>query len=217
MIEGLKAWAARRVRSARPPTRALPPGVDEVRLLETTDALTLAELAAVLAALDQSIEAMGKLASDRDSARASTDGVTDLALLRFAIVQFVSCFTARRGSPRLTPKKAFDAAGVKFFAHVAAFADQLNGAHARVVGETETVVLLKRDGHRAGVLGLTTRARRPERLTTLELNSLIEFMQRGRDAYIQAFEQARVKVLGEVEAMTAGELLALELKDNPHR
>ena len=98
MIEGLKAWAARRVRPASPPMRALPPGVDEVRLLESADALHLAELAGVLAALDQSIEAMRKLSADRSGARTSADPVTDLALLRFAIIQFVSCFPARRGS-----------------------------------------------------------------------------------------------------------------------
>ncbi|GAA0629332.1 hypothetical protein GCM10009422_28460 [Brevundimonas kwangchunensis] len=214
MIEALRAWIDRRLSRGATPPRGLPPGVDEVRLLKSANALKLAELAGIIGALDQSIVAMRSLEADRAQSRASTDPVTDLALLRFAIVQFVDCFTARRGSARLTPKKAFDEAGVKFFGYVVEFANQLSGAHARVVGETETVVLLKRSGERAGVIGLTTRARRPERLTRPELASLAAFMETGRAAYAGLFDDTRQKVMDEVERMTSDGLLSLERRES---
>jgi len=214
VIDRFRTWTSRRLGREGGPaasSRALPPGVDEVRLLESPDALRLAELAGVLAVLDQAIAAMRTLAADRRPGGDASDPIVDLALLRFAMIQFVGAFKARRGSVRLTPKQAFDPAGVKFFDHVSAFADQLGGAHARVVGQTETVVLLKRSGDRAGVLGLTTRARRPDRLTALELANLAEFMERGRAAYVEAFDRMRAKVLDELEAMEADALLALRL------
>lgn len=208
MIKGF--WKRR----ARPePARGPPPGVDEVRRVESPAGLRLAELAGLLTALDQAIEAMRRLAAGRTGEAGPAEHLADVALLRFAMVQFVGCFKGRRGSARLTPKQAFDPAGAKFFDHVSAFADELSGAHARMVGQVETVVLLKRAGDRAGVVGLITRARRPDRLTTTELTHLAEFMERGRRAYAQAFDRARAQVMAEVEAMEAAELLALPLLD----
>jgi hypothetical protein len=205
-------WKGRSRRDARStPVRGLPPGADEVRLLESPEGLRLAELAGLLTALDQAIEAMRRLAADRKAEAGPAEQLADVALLRFAMVQFVACFKGRRGSARLTPKQAFDPAGVKFFEHVSVFADQLTGAHARVVGQTETVVLLKRAGDRVGVLGLTTRARRPERLTSMELANLAEFMTRGREAYADLFDQTRARVLVQVEELEAEDLLALPL------
>lgn len=189
----------------------MPPGVDEIRLLQTASARKLAELAGLIASLDQAIAAMRRLENDRVQSRVSTDPVADLALLRFAMVQFVDCFVARKGSARLTPSKAFDPTGVKFFDHVAEFAAQLSGPHARVVGQTETVVLLRRAEDRVGVVGLTTRSRRPERLTRPELASLAEFMEQGRAVYAGVFEATRLKVMSEVERMTPDKLLALDL------
>ncbi len=191
----------------------MPPGVDEIRLLQTAGARRMAEVAGIVASLDQAIAAMRRLESDRVQSRVSTDPVADLALLRFAMVQFVDCFVARKGSVRLAPSKAFDASGVKFFDHVAEFAGQLSGSHARVVGQTEAVVLLRRAGERVGVVGLTTRARRPERLTRPELASLAQFMEQGRAVYAGMLEAARLKVLSEVERMTPDKLLALELRE----
>lgn len=213
VIEAFRAWIDHRLGRGRTSHRALPPGVDEVRLLRSANALKLAELAGIISAIDQSIAAMRRLETDRAQSRASTDPVADLALLRFGVVQFVDCFVARKGSARLTPKKAFDPAGMKFFNHVADFADQLSGSHPRVVGQTETVVLLKRAAERAGVVGLTTRARRPERLTRPELASLAEFMEQGRAVYAGVFEATRLKVMAEVERMTPEKLLALELRE----
>lgn len=214
MIDRLKAFVTRWGGRGRPaPARALPPGVDEIRLVETPDALRLAELASLLAALDQCIEAMRRLAAEREATRVSADPVADLALLRFAVLQFVSCFKARKRSARLTPKQAFDADGVKFFAHVSAFADQLAGAHPRVVGQAETVVMLRRAGDRAGLLGVVTRTRRPDRLTTPELASLADFMERGRAAYAEAFEIQRARVAADVETLPPDALLALRLLD----
>jgi hypothetical protein len=64
-----------------------------------------------------------------------------------------------------------------------------------------------------GVVGLTTRARRPERLTRPELASLAQFMEQGRAVYAGMLEAARLKVLSEVERMTPDKLLALELRE----
>lgn len=211
MIKAL--WKERSRRDPRSPPVRRPPGVDEVRLVESPEGRRLAELAGLLTALDQAIEAMRTLAAGRKAAAAPAEQLADVALLRFAVVQFVSCFKGRRGSVRLTPKQAFDPAGAKFFDHVSAFADELSGAHARVVGQTETVVLLKRAGDRAGVIGLITRARRPDRLTAAELSNLAAFMERGRGAYVGAFDRTRARVMAEVEAMEAAELLALPLLD----
>ncbi len=212
MIKGF--WKGRSRRNARPAAgRGLPPGVDEVRLVESAEALRLAELAGILTTLDQAIEAMRMLAAGRKAEAGPAEQLTDVALLRFAMVQFVGCFKGRRSSVRLTPRQAFDPAGVKFFDHVSAFADELSGAHARMVGQAETVVLLKRAGDRAGVVGLITRARRPDRLTASELSNLAEFMERGRRAYAEAFDRTRARVMADVEAMAAAELLALPLLD----
>lgn len=212
MIKGF--WKGRSERGARSaPARRLPPGVDEVRLIESEDGRRLAELAGLLTALDQAIEAMRILAAGRKAEAGPAEQLTDVALLRFAMVQFVGCFKGRRGSVRLTPRLAFDPAGVKFFDHVSVFADELSGAHARVVGQSETVALLKRAGDRAGVISVITRARRPDRLTAAELANLAEFMESGRRAYAEAVDQTRGRVMAEVEAMEAADLLALPLLD----
>lgn len=210
MIDRLRIWALRRLgRDVAPagPGRSLPPGVDEVRLLETPEALRLAEIAGVLASLDQVVQAMERLTAAREPGRTSADPLTELALFRFAVVQFVSCFRSRRGDGRLTPKQAFGDDGERFFDHVATLADQLTGPHARMVGSAETVVLLKRRDDQAGVVGVTTRARRPDRLTGVELASLASFMRRGRDAYAGLFDETRARVVEQTDAMTSDQLL----------
>lgn len=191
--------------------RALPPGADEVRLLRTPDAEQLAELATTLAVLDQALDAMQLLIARREAHQ--TDPVADIALLQFAITQFVACFRARRGTRRLTPKQAFDATGARYFDHVAALADQLSGAQPRLTGQTEVVVLLKRAGDRAAMVGLTTRSRAPDRLTVQELSGIADFMERGRDAYAARARLQREKLVDQVEALDDDGLLALDRAD----
>ncbi len=216
VIDRLKVWATDRLglRIRATPSRALPPGADEIRLLETPEALRLAELAGVLGVLDQAIHALESLSGARRTGAATTDPVTDIALLRFGLVQFTGCFRRTRGSDRLTPRQAFGTDGAKFFEHVSSLTEQLTGDHARVVGEVETVVLLKRSGDLAGVVGLTTRTRRPDRLTSIELASLVAFMERGRAAYRTVFDATRTTVMSEVERLGPQALLALELKES---
>lgn len=191
--------------------RALPPGADEVRLLSTPDAEHLAELATTLAVLDQALGAMRILIAHRQARQA--DPVADIALLQFAITQFVACFRAKRGTRRLTPKQAFDATGVRYFDHVAALADQLSGAQPRLTGQTQVVVLLKRAGERAAMVGLTTRSRTPDRLTVQELSGIADFMERGRDAYAARARLQRETLVDQVQALDEAELLALDRPD----
>jgi len=208
-----RSWRSRLfgARGAKAP-RALPPGVDEIRLIGTPEADALAEWAATLAILDQALEAMRLVIARRQSPQ--DDTLPDLALLQFAVTQFVSCFKARKGARRLTPKQAFDPAGARHFEHVAALADQLSGAQPRLTGRTEVVVFLKRAEGRAAMVGLTTRARIPDRLTVQELSGITEFMERGRDAYAARARQQREMVVDQVRAMTDRELLALDRTDD---
>jgi hypothetical protein len=208
MVDRSRSWRSLFGKTRVGTGRALPPGVDEVRLLETPDAEALAEWAATLAILDQALEAMRLVIARRQGPQA--DPLVDIALLQFAVTQFVSCFKARKGARRLTPKQAFDPAGARHFEHVAALADQLSGAQPRLTGRTEVVVLLKRAGDRAAMVGLTTRTRIPDRLTVQELSGIAEFMARGRDAYAARARQQREALLDQVGAMTDAELLALD-------
>jgi len=191
----------------------LPPGADEVRLLNTPDAEHLAELATTLAVLDQALGAMRLLITRRRSHQA--DPLVDIALLQFAITQFVACFRARRGAKRLTAKQAFDAAGARHFEHISALADQLSGAQPRLTGQTEVVVLLKRAGGRAAMVSLTTRSRSPDRLTVQELSGIADFMERGREAYAARARLQREKLIHQVEALDSDALLALDRADRP--
>ena len=202
---GLLARAAPHIRPA------LPPGVDEVRLLRTSEAESLAELAVTLAILDQAIEAMRLLITRRGTPRA--DPLTDIALLQFALTQFVSCFSTRRSSRRLSPKQAFDTVGARHFEHISTLADQLSGAQQRLTGRMEVVVLLKRAGDRAAMVGLTTRSRAPDRLTVQELSGIADFMVRGRDAYAAKARLQREQLLEAMEALDEDALLALDRPD----
>lgn len=207
-----RSWLSRLFGPAKAQAhRALPPGVDEVRLLRTPEADALAELATTLAILDQALDAMRLLVDRRRTAQA--DPLVDIALLQFAITQFVSCFRARRGARRLTPKQAFDAAGARHFEHVAALADQLSGAQPRLTGQTEVVVFLKRADGRAAVIGLTTRSRAPDRLTAQELSGLLSFMERGREAYAAKARVQRGRLADAVGALDDVALLALDRSD----
>lgn len=199
-----RLFGARRVDAGR----SLPPGVDEVRLLETPEAGALAEWAATLAILDQALDAIRLVIARRQAQQG--DPLADLALLQFAVTQFVSCFKARKGARRLTPKQAFDSAGARHFDHVAALADQLSGAQPRLTGRTEVVVLLKRADDRAAMVGLTTRTRVPDRLTVQELSGIAGFMKRGRDAYAARVRLQRDLVVDQAGAMTDADLLALD-------
>lgn len=192
-------------------SRAVPHGVDEVRLIKTPDAEALAEWAATLAILDQALDAMRLLIARRQSPQGDT--LPDLALLQFAVTQFVSCFKARKGARRLTPKQAFDAAGARHFEHIAALADQLSGAQPRLTGRTEVVVFLKRAEDRAAMVGLTTRARIPDRLTVQELSGIAGFMELGRDAYAARARRQRELLMDQVGAMTDQDLMALDRPD----
>jgi hypothetical protein len=110
---------------------------------------------------------------------------TDLALLRFGVVQFCTCFGGRRGSARLTARQAFGSGGVRFFDHLRTLGQELEGAHPRMIGQTETVALLRRHGDALIPLSVATRVRRPDRLTRAELGRLIAFMRRGLEAYAE--------------------------------
>lgn len=208
-----RSWRSRLFGAGRARTvRALPPGVDEVRLIRTPDAEALAEWAATLAILDQALDAMRLVISRRQTPRG--EPVADLALLQFAVTQFVSCFRGRKGGRRLTPKQAFDAAGARHFEHVAALADQLSGAQPRLTGQTEVVVFLKRADDRAAMVGLTTRTRIPDRLTVQELSGIARFMEQGRDAYAARARRQRDLLMDQVGAMTGQDLLALDRSDD---
>lgn len=208
----LSSWWSGRFRpEAVDRRRALPPGVDEVRLLRTADAEALAGLVTTLAILDQAIDAM-RLLIERQRTK-QTDPVADIALLQFAVTQFVSGFKVRRGSRRLSPKQAFDATGARYFEHIVALADQLSGAQPRLTGQTEVVVLLKRAGNRAAMVGLTTRSRPPDRLTIQELTGIADFMGRGRDAYAAAARLQRERLIEAVSTLNDDELLALDQPD----
>lgn len=203
-----RSWRSRLFGAGRVKAgRALPPGADEVRFLRTPEAEALAEWAAIVAILDQTLGAMRLLIARRQAPQ--TDPLADLALLQFAVTQFVSCFKGRKGARRLTPKQAFDAAGARHFEHIAALGDQLSGAQPRLTGQTEVVVLLKRSGLRAAMAGLTTRTRAPDRLTVVELAGIAAFMERGRDAYADKARRQRELLMDQVGAMTDEALLAL--------
>lgn len=182
----------------------LPPGADEVRRLEGEGAGRLAELAALLAAAEQAVVALKTLADRRrsaPSARSAAETIIDLALLRFGVVQFCACFGGRRGSVRLTARQAFGEGGVRFFDHMRTLGQELEGAHARMTGQTETVVLLRRHGDDLTPLTVVTRARRPDRLTRAELGQLIDFMARGVAAYADRANRLRGELGEQMRAL----------------
>jgi hypothetical protein len=215
--------AVQRVRAAiglgrrgREPAPALPSGADEVRRLEGDAADRLAELAALLAAVEQAVVALTTLAERRrsdPSGRSAAEAVTDLALLRFGVVQFCACFGGRRGSARLTARQAFGARGVGFFDHLRTLGQELEGAHPRITGRTETVALLRGHGDSLVPLSVVTRMRRPDRLTLAELGHLIEFMARGIDAYAERANQLRGELGERMRALSPEELERLPRAD----
>lgn len=191
----------------------LPAGANDVRLLLAAEAETLTGLVALTTATHQSVVALRVLAGRRRGApagaRPEADEVTDMALLRFALLQFVPCFAARRDPVKLTPNQAFGPAGARFFRHVRAFADELSGASPRLVGRVEAVALLRVEGDQAAALSVTTRSRRPDRLTAVELAQLIEFMEGGVQAYADRASEARAALTEAVRALDPAQLLAL--------
>ena len=191
----------------------LPPGANDVRLLLSGEAETLTRLVALTTTARQSVVALRTLADRRRKAsadvRSETDEVTDMALLRFALLQFVSCFAARRDPVKLTPGQAFGPSGARFFRHVRAFADELSGASPRLAGRVEAVALLRVQDDQAAVLSVTTRSRRPDRLTAVELAQLIEFMEGGVQAYADRASEVRAALTEAARAMDAADLLAL--------
>jgi hypothetical protein len=191
----------------------LPPGANDVRPLLSSEAEILTQLGALTTATHQSVVALRTLAERRRGApagpRSETDEVTDMALLRFALLQFVQCFAVRRDPVKLTPSQAFGSSGARFFKHVRAFADELSGAGPRLVGRVEAVALLRVHEGRAAALSVTTRSRRPDRLTAVELAQLIDFMESGVQAYAERAAERRTTLTETVRAMDPAELVAL--------
>jgi hypothetical protein len=182
----------------------LPSGADDVRRLDGDSADQLAELAALIAAVEQAIVALTTLAERRrsdPSGRSAGEAVTDLALLRFGVVQFCTCFGGRRGSARLTARQAFGSGGVRFFDHLRTLGQELEGAHPRMIGQTETVALLRRHGDALIPLSVATRVRRPDRLTLAELGRLIAFMRRGLEAYAERANALRSELGDHLRAL----------------
>lgn len=190
----------------RPP---LPPRVDSVRLLDSAEGEHLAALAGLLEAVDQSISAMEALAILRASAPSTEiDRIIELALLRFAVLQFVGCFSQSPHDAKLSPKQAFGSR-LGFYRHVRTFAADLASSGPRVVGGFETVVLVKESTDAAAALGVTTRRLQPFRLGPSELRPLIEFMHLGRQAYAAKAEELRAALATRARSMTSEELRAL--------
>jgi hypothetical protein len=190
-----------------------PLGAHDVRLLATPDALRLAETAAILAAMDQALQALTELRarSRRPSPGTYEAGaLVEVALLRHGVVQFLDCFDAAR-SLGLLDEAAFggSAEARSFYRHLRAFRDQLSGPHARLVGETQTVALLRRMGDRPVLAGLATRTRRPDRLTPAELAQLLAFFGRARAACARRLEEMRASVLDHLRRLPVDELEAL--------
>ncbi len=205
----LAALLRRRLRAASRPSP--PPGADDVRLLDTPDAVLMAEAASTLAAIDQSMAALELLR--RRSRRPAPDphgpeALIDLALLRHGVVQFVDCFEAGRRAGGPDPGTAFGGmdGGAAFYRHLCAFRDQLSGPHARLVGVTQPVALLRRPGDQPVLVGVATRTRRPDRLTDAELAQMIAFIGHARAAWTDRLEEIRARVVDHARALSPEEL-----------
>lgn len=199
----------RRPRSASPSPR--PPGADDVRLLDTPDAVLMAEAASTLAAIGQSLAALEalRLRSRRPPPEPhGPDALTDLALLRHGVVQFVDCFEAGRRAGGPSPETAFGGldGGAAFYRHLCAFRDQLSGPHARLVGSTQPVALLRRAGDQTILVGVATRTRRPDRLTEAELAQMIAFIGHARTAWTHRLEEIRERVVDQARALSPDDL-----------
>lgn len=196
-----------------------PLGAHEVRLLDTPEARRLAEAAAILAAMDQAREALSEVhARSRRPAPdpGGADAIVEIALLRHGVVQFVDSFEAARRAD-LLDDATFDGPGVgpAFYRHLCAFRDELSGPHARLVGETGTVALLRRVGDRPVLAGVAIRTRRPGRLTSAELAQMLAFVGLARDACAERLEQMRAAVLDQVRSLSADELETLPAVSDP--
>lgn len=205
------AFAALLRRRRQAPSAPL--GAHEVRRLDTPDGRLLAGAAAILAAMDQAFEALTELHA-RSRRRApdpgGPDALGEVALLRFGLVQFVDSFDSAR-SAGLLEAADLDGpdGGLFFYRHLCAFRDELEGPGARLVGETEAVVLLRRIADRPVLIGVATRARRPGRLTPAELAQILSFIGRTRSACATRLEQKRSALLDRVRALSAEELDSL--------
>ncbi len=202
-----------RLRRRGPP--AAPLGALDVRLLDSPQARRLAEAAAVLAAMDQGLEALAELharSRRRPPDPRGVDALVEVALLRHGVVQFVDCYEAARGAGLMDDP---DPAGLAFYRHVRAFRDELCGPHARLVGETQTVALLRRVADRPVLAGVLTRTRRPDRLTPAELAQMLAFTRRARAACAERLEEMRAAVLDEVRTLSADELDRLPAARDP--
>lgn len=209
MLTGFTSWLRDSIgRRKAGPGPLLPPGVDDIRLVSSPCADDLARLTGSLAALDQAIAAMQRLIDIRNKRIA--DPLMEIALLQFSLIQLVGCFQTKRGVRRTPGRPVFKDADDRFFQHVSVLAEQLTGVQARLTGQAEVVVLLRRAEDRVALLGLTTRSRRPDRLTALELSSILGLMERGRELYAASVRDARNRVLSEIEALEPQALLLLE-------
>ncbi len=212
------AWRMRpfaalfRRRRARAAASEAPPGVDDVRLLDTPDAVLMAETASMLAAIDQ---AAGALEMVRQGSRRPTPdpraALADLALLRFGVVQFVDCFEAGRRAGLVHPAEAFARldGGLAFYRHLCAFRDELSGPHARLVGETETVALFRRVREQLILAGVATRIRRPDRLTAAEVAQILTFIGHAREVWVDQLQRLRARVADQVRDLPQERLGAL--------
>lgn len=196
-----------------------PLGARDVRLLDGPQARRLAEAAAVLAAMDQALQALSELhARSRRPAPdpRGPEALVEIALLRHGVVQFVDCFEAAR---RLGLAGEADAAGpsgsLTFYRHLCAFRDELMGPNARLVGQTEAVALLRHVGDRPLLAGVATRTRRPDRLTSAELAQMLAFVRRARTACAERLEHMRAAMLDHLRAFSTEQLDSLPAAPDP--
>ena len=203
------AALAARFRRHRPGGSSAPLGVQDVRLVDSPDARMLARAAAILAAMDQALEALAELQARsrrRPPAPTGPEALIEVALLRHGVVQFVDCLDAAHAVGLL---EEVDLSGLAFCRHLRAFRDELCGPHARLVGETQTVALLRRVADRPVLAGVATRTRRPGRLTAAELTQLLTLTGQVRAACAERLERLRATVLEQVRGLSATRLDSL--------
>lgn len=190
---------------------APPAGAHEVRLLASPDAAALARAVSVLAALDQAADALRLLRKGGPGrATGAAEALRRLALLRLALVQFVDALAAAREGP-LDPAAAIEGApgGETFHRHLRAFRAQLDGCHPRMVGETETVALLRRVQDQPVLITVATRTLRPDRLTSAELARMSDFVDQVRAGWAEQVEALRAQVADQTHRLSPAELDSL--------
>jgi hypothetical protein len=195
--------------------RETPPG--DQRLLNGGAAERLARATSVMKALDQAIAAITMLRRRRSAvARPNEVEVQDLALLQFGIIQYLDCLDASGPAGWPGPEEIYGCVegGLTFCGHLRTFRDQLCGPHARLVGASEAIALLRRVHGQAVLQGVVARSRRPDRLTSSELAQMIQFMERARGSWMRRLTETHRDLLDELRVLSPQELDELPRADH---